>query len=208
VSGFSEAKSKNGLKQLNEACAQKIAQSEGKDWGSMRTWTHESYRDEAETVCHNCYVGGSEPQTQKDAFHNLLTWVVRHWMGEDYWPGDDWTVDRKKGPKPPTNMNGFTHIQQPLTTQVVSKCSMIPTKLRLSKIVTPFPVFEEHWDPNMVIALAEDQGGTLDVKMFELFCLTCLRYKAKVARALKMQNWFCQNLCKGVLRLLNSRQES
>jgi len=34
-------------------------------------------------------------------------------MGEDYW--DDWTLDRKKGPKP-ADMNGFTHIQQPLTT--------------------------------------------------------------------------------------------
>jgi len=66
---------------------------------------------------------------------------------------------------------------------------MIPTKLRLSKIVTPFPVFEEHCDPNMVIALADDQGGTLDVKMLELLFLTCLRYKAKVARALKMQNY-------------------
>ena len=43
-----------------------------------------SFRDEAETVCHNCYVGGSNPQIQKDAFHNLLTGVVHHWMGEDY----------------------------------------------------------------------------------------------------------------------------
>jgi len=42
-----------------EACAWKIAQTEGKDWDTMWTLTQESYRDGAETVCHNCYVGGS-----------------------------------------------------------------------------------------------------------------------------------------------------
>jgi len=42
---------------------------------------------------------------------------------------------------------------------------MITTKLRFSKIVTPFPVFEEHWDPNKVITLADDQDGTLYVKL-------------------------------------------
>ena len=70
-----------------EACARKIARSEGKDWDSMWTLTQDSssYRDEAETVCHSCYVGGSAPQIQKDAFHNFLTGAVRHWMGEDYW---------------------------------------------------------------------------------------------------------------------------
>ena len=41
-----------------EACARTIAQSEGKDWGSMWTLTQESCRDEAETVCRNCYVRG------------------------------------------------------------------------------------------------------------------------------------------------------
>ena len=50
----------------------------------MWLMAQESYRDEAETVRQNCYVGGSAPQTQKDAFHNLLTGAVRHWMGEDY----------------------------------------------------------------------------------------------------------------------------
>jgi len=45
-----------------EACAQKIAHSEGKNWGSLWTLTKESYRDEAETVCQNCYVEGSAPQ--------------------------------------------------------------------------------------------------------------------------------------------------
>ena len=74
----SEARNKWSLRALlkqgneaTEACARKIANSEGKDWDSMWTLTQESYRDEAETVCHNCYVGGSAPQTQKDAFHNL-----------------------------------------------------------------------------------------------------------------------------------------
>jgi len=50
----------------------------------MWTLTQESWRDEAETVCDNYYVGGSVPQTQNHAFHNLLTGMVRHWMGEDY----------------------------------------------------------------------------------------------------------------------------
>jgi len=57
---------------------------------------------------------------------------------------------------------------------------MITTKLRLSKIVTPFPVFEERWDPNTVITLADDQGGTLDVKLLELLCFTHMRFKAKL----------------------------
>jgi len=85
--------------EATEARAQKIAMSEGKDWGSTWTLTQESYRDEAKTVYHNCYVGGPTPQTQKDAFHNLLTGVVRPWMGEDYW--DDWMVDLTKSKRPP-----------------------------------------------------------------------------------------------------------
>ena len=50
------------------------------------------------------------------------------------------------------------------------KCRMINTKLWLSKIVTTFPVFEEHCDPNAVITMVDDQGGTLDVELLELFC--------------------------------------
>jgi len=154
----------------------------------MWTLTQESYPDEAETVCHSCYVGGSALQTQKDAFHNLLIGVVRHWMGEDYW--GDWTMDRKKGSRhgPPPDINGFTHSKQTLQQKVMNKFSMTTTKLRLTKIVTPSPVFEEHWDPNTVISLVDDQGGTLDVKLLELLCLTCRRYKARVARAFKIMN--------------------
>ena len=50
------------------------------------------------------------------------------------------------------------------------------------------PVFEEHWDPNSMIAMADDQGGTLDVNLLELLWFTRHRYKAKVARALKIEN--------------------
>jgi len=168
-----------------EACAQKIAHSEGKNWGSLWTLTQESYRDEAETVCQNCHVGGSAPQSQIDAFHNLLTGIVRHWMGEDYF--GDCMVARKHGANRP-DLDGFKHNQQPLLDRVIQKCSMTTTKLRLSKIVTPFPVFKEHLEPNAVITMADDQGGTLDVKLLELLCFTSKRHKAKVARALKMEN--------------------
>jgi len=168
-----------------EACAQKIAQSQGQNWGSMWLLTQESYCDELETVCQNCYVGGSAPQTQKDAFHNLFTGAVRHWMGEDYW--DDWTVAQQCSAKRP-DLDGFKHNQQPLLDRVIQKCSMITTKLRLSKIVTPFPVFEEDWDPNVVITMADDQCHTLDVKLLELLCFTRTRHKAKVAKALKRAN--------------------
>ena len=65
---------------------------------------------------------------------------------------------------------------------------MITTKLRLSKIVTPFLVFEEHWDPNTVITLADHQDGILDVKLLELLCITRLCYTAKVTRALRMKS--------------------
>jgi len=70
---------------------------------------------------------------------------------------------------------------------------MITTKLRLSKIVTPFPVFEEHWDPNSVITLPDDQGGKLHVNLLHLLCFTrqCytakVRYTATVAQVLKME---------------------
>ena len=57
-------------------------------------------------------------------------------------------------------------------------------KLQLSKIVTPFPVFEENWDPNAVITMADDDGNTLHVKLLELLCFTRTRHKAKVADAL------------------------
>jgi len=91
--------------EASEACARKIAHSEGKDWGSLWTLKQESYRDEAEAVCRYCYVGGSAPQTQKDAFHNVLNGAVRHWMGEDYW--GVWTADRHGAYYP--NLNGFKH---------------------------------------------------------------------------------------------------
>ena len=45
--------------------------------------------------------------------------------------------------------------------------------------MTPFPVFEERWDPNAVITMADDQGRTLDVKLLELLCFTHTKYKAK-----------------------------
>ena len=128
---------------------------------------------EAETVCHSCYVGGSAPQTQNDAFHNLLTGEVLHWMGEDYW--GDWIVDRKKGPKP-TDMDRFTHSQQPLNDAVMRKCSMTTTKLRLSKIVTPFPIVEVQRDPNMVIRMIDDQGGTVQSTSS---CSSCCVSRAK-----------------------------
>jgi len=48
-----------------EACARKIAQSEGRDWDSTWTLTQECDRDEAETVCHKCYVRGSNPRHKK-----------------------------------------------------------------------------------------------------------------------------------------------
>jgi len=54
--------------------------------------------------------------------------------------------------------------------------------------VTPFLVIEEHWDPNAVITMADNQGSTLDVKLLELFCFTRRRFKAKAAKALKMEN--------------------
>jgi len=118
-------------------------------------------------------------------FHNLLTGAVRHWMGEDYW-GDS-TVDRPPGRYAP-DLDGFKHNQQPLLARVMTKYSMITTKLRLSKIVTPFPVFEQHWDPNAVVTMADDRGGRLDVKLLELLCFTRTQYKNKASRALKMKN--------------------
>jgi len=39
-----------------------------------------------------------------------------------------------------------------------------------------------------VITLADDQGGTLDVKLLELLCFTRTRYNSRVARALKKIN--------------------
>ena len=167
----------NKRTKVTEACAQKIAQSKGKDWDSMwmqikelgrgklfvGTLTQESYRDEAETVCHKCYVGGLAPQTQNDAFHNLLTEAVRHWMGEDYWGA--WTVDLMRATPTLADLHTFnSHCQK----RVMNKCSMITTKLRFSKIVTPFPIFGEHWDPNAVITMADDQGGTIDVQLLDL----------------------------------------
>ena len=106
-------------------------------------------------------------------------------MGEDYF--GDCMVARKHGANRP-DLDGFKHNQQPLLDRVIQKCSMTTTKLRLSKIVTQFPVFEEHWDPNAVIIMADDQGGTLDVKLLELLCFTRTRCTRKVATALKTKN--------------------
>jgi len=54
-------------------------------------------------------------------------------------------------------------------------------------MVASFPIMEEHWDPNALIPVVDDQGGTLDVKLLELMCFTPARYKVKAARALKME---------------------
>ena len=88
--------------EATEACARKIAQSEGKEWASMWLLTQKSYRDEVETVCQNCYVGGKAPQTQKDAFHNLLkgqcvtkwektTGAIGWWRNNEVSPAPTWT---------------------------------------------------------------------------------------------------------------------
>jgi len=108
-------------------------------------------------------------------------------MGEDYW--GDWIVDRKKGSRHglPPDINGIRHSKQLPLQKVMNKFSMTTTKLRLTKIVTPFPVFEEHWDPNTVISLAGGQGGTLDVKLLELLCFTRTFDKNKFARALILE---------------------
>ena len=96
-------------------------------------------------------------------------------------------MDRPPGRYPP-DLDGFKHNQQPMPDSAVKKCSMLITKLRLSQIVTPFPVFEEHWDPNAVIAMADDQGRTLDVKLHELLCFTRTNYKNKVGLARRREN--------------------
>ena len=83
-------------------------------------------------------------------------------------------MDRKKGPIP-TDIDAFHHNQHLLTAAVMRKCSMTTKKLRLSKIVTPFPVIEEHWDPNAMITMADDQGGALYVKLLEFLCLVRTR---------------------------------
>jgi len=70
----------------------------------------------------------------------------------------------------------------------MKKCSMITTNLRLSKIVTLFPVFEEHWEPNMVITLADDRDGILNVSLLEVLCLTRKRFKDKAATAHRLLN--------------------
>jgi len=36
--------------------------------------------------------------------------------------------------------------------------------------------------------MADDQGGTLDVKLLDLLAVTCTRYKNKVTKTLKMEN--------------------
>jgi len=58
----------------------------------------------------------------------------------------------------------------------------------LSKIVTPFLVFEEHRDPNTVITLADNRGDTLAVSLLELLCHTRLRFKKKEAVQLNIKN--------------------
>jgi len=79
---------------------------------------------------------------------------------------------------------------------------MITTKLRLSKSVTTFPVFEKHLDFNAVMTMADDQGGTLDVKLLELLCFIRTRYRNKVTRALRMEKGgSAKNPYKGVLSL-------
>jgi len=64
---------------------------------------------------------------------------------------------------------------------------MISIQVRLSKIVTPFPVFEEHWDPKTVMTVADGQDSRLQVKLLELLRLTRQRYKDKVTKALIME---------------------
>ena len=59
---------------------------------------------------------------------------------------------------------------------IVKDCDAIPS---LRRALGP---------PNAVITMADDQAGTLDVKLLELLCSTRVRYKANVARALKIAN--------------------
>jgi len=47
-------------------------------------------------------------------------------------------------------------------------------------MVTPFPVFEKHWELKTVITLADDQDCTVKVTLLDLLCITRLCYKANV----------------------------
>ena len=119
-------------------------------------------------------------------------------MGEDYW--GDWMVDRPPDCNPP-DLDGFKDSQQQLLDSDVQKCLLKTTKLGLSKIVTPFPVFEENWAPNSVITIADDQGHTLDVKLLESLCFTRRRHKSKVTSALKREK-------EGLLKSINKGCQS
>jgi len=59
-------------------------------------------------------------------------------------------------------------------------------KTAIVKDCDDIPSLRRTLDPNAVITMADDQGGTLDVKLLELLCFT--HYKNKVTRTLKMEN--------------------
>ena len=91
-----------------------------------------------------------------------------------------------------------------LTSSKRIQCAL-PALSQLSKIVTPFPVFEEHWDPNAVITLVDDQGGTLDVKLLELLCFTLTVYALQSQSQRSTQDgerWVGRKPRKGVLNHL------
>jgi len=97
----------------------------------------------------------SAPQTQKDAFHNLLTGAVRHWMWEDYWDGgptSNW--------EPPRHERIYTQ-STAIDSQSTQQVQHNNHKVALFKDCDAIPGLQEHWDPNVVITMADDQGGTV-----------------------------------------------
>ena len=77
---------------------------------------------------------------------SIIFWLWQFVTGSEKTTGTIERYPRKLSSNRP-DLDRFKHNQQPMLDRAIQKCSMLTTKLRLSQIVTPFPVFEEHWDP-------------------------------------------------------------
>jgi len=110
-------------------------------------------------------------------------------MGDDIWKV--WMANSARGVKPgglfsaPSRAAEFTPDQQPLMNGKYRAGALKNTKLKLSKIMSPFPIFD---CPDTVIALGDTNGATIKVSILGILCHACVR-RQETAKSAQGRAW-------------------
>jgi len=119
-------------------------------------------------------------------------------ISDDIWKA--WMANSARGVKPggkfsaPSHAAEFTPDQQPLTDGKYRTCALKNIKLKLSKIMSPFPTFDYKWDPDTVITLGDANSATIKVSILKILCHARVRRQAN-AKSAQGRAWSHKSGC-------------